>query len=129
MTRRDKVLFQEMDTVDRAEALVDSGIPLGNVEESSLWHLKQFPDIVWTFDGVSDEVDCIDPAAILQSPAKPDVSFVQMIREAINESKRKRLYLSEIYESILSKYVYYRNDNHKYWKVKGLQSSLIHDLP
>lgn len=124
MTRCNELLLSEVstpDTFDQTDAFIDSEILSREVEEPSAWFLGPFSEIIWTCRNVDDGTACIDPAELLQPSVKPDVSFARMIREAINESTRKRLFLSEIYEDIVSKHVYYRNNNHNGWKVVELQ--------
>lgn len=120
MTSCNELLLSDVDThdtFDQTESFIESEILSKEVEESSTWFLGPFSEIIWTCKTVDNGTACIDPAELLQPSVKPNVSFATMIREAIKESKRKRLFLSEIYENIISKHVYYRNNNHNGWKV------------
>lgn len=67
------------------------------------------------------------PAMPLVNPyQKPEYSYATMIGEAINATEDKRLTLSELYESIMAKYPYFRYDGAK-WRVGCLvaKSSLL----
>lgn len=130
MTRSDRLALSEVDALeafDPTGSFLDSEILSRDVEEPLSWLPGVYQEIAWTCKEAGNETECIDPAEIFQSTARPSVPFVEMIREAISESKKQRLYLREIYEGIMSKYAYYRNNPHNGWKVDELKH-FLHNL-
>lgn len=55
---------------------------------------------------------------------RPLISYTQLIYEALKQSRKSSLFLSEIYELIEQKYIYYR-DSDNGWKVSGLSPVLF----
>ena len=47
---------------------------------------------------------------------RPQVRYVTMIRQALLDAKPRPLTVAEIYQYIMDKYPYYRDDNHLHWK-------------
>jgi hypothetical protein len=52
-----------------------------------------------------------------EQTCKPEQSFSQMIKQAISNSPRQRLFLTEIYAWILENYPYYKNNRDQGWRV------------